>query len=533
MRFLLLLAVAMTAPLPATVYAQPDTAWTRTYDGEAHMDDAAAAIAVDPTGNAYVVGQTTTATATDYLIIKYRPNGDTAWMRTYDGPANGGDAARAVAIDGACNVYVTGSSKGVGTGDDFTTIKYDSVGNQLWVARYTTPGDSCDVAQYVVPGEAGSVYVAGCAGASLYDLDYLMIRYGPTGDTLWVRRFSNDSGSMQCVAGLSVDSAGNVYVTGCDRDGPTAVTVKYDPDGNLVWSSSYTPADVSAIAAGEPELIYVGGSRPCAPPFHSSNVNVIAYNTATGDTAWVSTWDVAAHEDDWIGMLAVAPDGSLYGAGFTVSDTINEDLDYLIIKWQRNGDTAWVRTNPGFYPGGDDELEAIAVDSAGNVYVTGSCCDSAGMPAILTAKYDADGTEEWRVPYRPDAIGYNGHGIALHGTGGSPDVYVVGAMGDSLPYSYDCVTIKYAQPPGIEQSPSGLALPTAPFTTISRGNLLMPSASGAEHLESVLLNVAGRRVATLWPGPNDVSYLSPGVYFVRDAHAQTKALAVRKVVLTE
>lgn len=532
MRFLLLVVSAMTALLPVTVSAQPDTAWTRTYDGEAHRDDFAEAIAVDGAGNAYVAGSVSTAdNHSECLIIKYRPDGDTAWVRTYDGPAHSGAAAGAIAVDGAGNAYVTCASTGAGTGRDLVTIKYDSSGNQQWVARYTTPSDSGEAGLAVALGPAGSVYVAGYAGMWLYDFDYLTIKYGPNGDTLWVRRFSSGGGRMEHVAGLAVDSAGNAFVTGFDRDGPTAVTVKYSPDGDLVWSSSYTPAYALAIAAGEPEHVYVGGFRP-SPPYNNDAV-VITYDAATGDTAWVSTWDGAAHDDDGIEVLAVAPDGSLYGAGSTISDTINWDYDCLTIKWQQNGDTAWVRTNPGIYPGRDDDLGAIALDASGNAYLAGTGEDSSWMPTIVTAKYNADGTEDWRVLYRPDAIGYEAHGIALHDIGGSPDVYVVGVRGTGLPYSYDCVTIKYAQPTGIEQPPSGLALPIAPFATVSRGNLLMPSTPGMGRVESVILNVAGRRVATLLPGPNDVSYLSPGVYFVRDAQAQTQAQAVRKIVLTE
>jgi hypothetical protein len=37
----------------------------------------------------------------------------------------------------------------------------------------------------------------------------------------------------------------------------------------------------------------------------------------------------------------------------------------------------------------------------------------------------------------------------------------------------------------------------------------------------------------LRPGPNDVSRLAPGVYFVIEAQAQAQAQAVHKVVLTD
>jgi hypothetical protein len=43
--------------------------------------------------------------------------------------------------------------------------------------------------------------------------------------------------------------------------------------------------------------------------------------------------------------------------------------------------------------------------------------------------------------------------------------------------------------------------------------------------------MTGRAVMSLRPGTNDVSHLSPGVYFVREAQAQAQAQATRKVVL--
>ena len=46
------------------------------------------------------------------------------------------DVPTAVAADASGNVYVTGNSKGDGTGSDLATIKYDANGLRQWVARY-------------------------------------------------------------------------------------------------------------------------------------------------------------------------------------------------------------------------------------------------------------------------------------------------------------------------------------------------------------------------------------------------------------
>ena len=69
--------------------------------------------------------------------------------------------------------------------------------------------------------------------------------------------------------------------------------------------------------------------------------------------------------------------------------------------------------------------------------------------------------------------------------------------------------------------------------TIVRGVLLLEEGAGTSSSPSWLLDAAGRKVAVLHAGANDVSRLSPGVYFVREeAQASShKPQAVRKVVV--
>jgi len=92
---------------------------------------------------------------------------------------------------------------------------------------------------------------------------------------------------------------------------------------------------------------------------------------------------------------------------------------------------------------------------------------------------------------------------------------------------------------GIEEGPPSAEVRTTNGATIVRGILFLPpdmteirSGISGRVPRPVLLDATGRRVMALRPGANDVSRLSPGVYFVREAQAQAPAQAVRKVVLT-
>jgi len=156
-----ILSVATTAVfLSTSVQAQVTEAWAARYNGPGSGDEARA-LAVYSAGNVYVTGTSDGGTDYDYATIKYDSSGNQLWAARYNGPGNLGDAASALAVDAAGNVYVTGGSNGAGTGDDYATVKYDSNGNQLWAARYNGPGNSIDEARALAVDAAGNVTVNG------------------------------------------------------------------------------------------------------------------------------------------------------------------------------------------------------------------------------------------------------------------------------------------------------------------------------------------------------------------------------------
>lgn len=128
---LLIIALARLSP----AFAQVSEAWVATYNGSAN------AIALDKAGNIYVAGTAKDLdTLEDIITIKYDSNGNQLWVARYNGPGNGWDVARGLAVDTNGNVYVTGSSLGLGTDSDIVTIRYDANGNQVWADRYDRSG---------------------------------------------------------------------------------------------------------------------------------------------------------------------------------------------------------------------------------------------------------------------------------------------------------------------------------------------------------------------------------------------------------
>ena len=221
--------------------------WVARYNGSINRDDYAAAINVDTAGNVYVTGpsyKTWRNRSSDYATIKYDANGNQQWEARYNGPGQDFDVAVAVAVDASGNVYVTGNSKGAGTGSDLATIKYDADGNQLWVTRYNGPANRRDEAHALFVDALGNVYVTGNTKVSLFISDYLTIKYRTNGIRQWVARYNGPVNGDDRAYALALDESGNVYVTG-HSDGFNNTwdyaTIKYSEDIHGCIDLDYSP----------------------------------------------------------------------------------------------------------------------------------------------------------------------------------------------------------------------------------------------------------------------------------------------------
>ena len=158
--------------------------WVRRYDGPttvlASDYDRAAALAVDANGNVFVTGNS----SDDFATVKYSAAGTEMWVRRYNGPAAGGDWATSIAVDGSGNSYVSGSSYGNSTTQyDFATLSYDPSGAVRWTERYNGPGNFYDTPYGIAVHSSGDVYVSGSSGGSGTSDDYTTIKYSPEATT--------------------------------------------------------------------------------------------------------------------------------------------------------------------------------------------------------------------------------------------------------------------------------------------------------------------------------------------------------------
>ncbi|MDQ3021507.1 MAG: SBBP repeat-containing protein [Bacteroidota bacterium] len=427
------------------------------YNGTGNGNDFAYSLAVDGLGNVYVTGKSTgSGTGYDYATIKYNSSGAQQWIQIYNGPGNGSDYAHSLAVDGSGNVYVTGTCEGNGTGRDYATIKYNSSGDSLWVSIYNgDPGIGQDNAPSLAVDGSGNVYVTGVSNASQSGLmDYATIKYNSSGIQQWVQRYNGPGNLEDYASSLAVDGSGNVYVTGASATtGPIGdyATIKYNSSGVPQWVQRYGPADINSIppslAVDSSGNVYVTGESVGSGSV--GDYATIKYNSS-GDSLWVARYNGPGNSSDGASSIAIDDSGNVYVTGYSCRYFGGVDAEYATIKYNSSGVQQWIQR----YTTSENDHEyphSLAVDGSGNVYVTGFSRRGT-IYDYATIKYNSSGVQQWVQRYNGPGNWYNAAcALAVDSSG---NVYVTGwSYGSGTGYDY--ATIKYSQAEGIA-APSNL-----------------------------------------------------------------------------
>ena len=257
--------------------------WQVAYNAGTANEDGLS-VTVGDSGNVYVSGSTasTGSTYVDMLLIKINSSGITQWGRTYAGVGIGVDEAFSVATGDSGNVYITGNSYGgTGTNYDVTTIKYGLDGTRKWVVKYDPP--EYQRGAKILTDDSGYVYVMAKTG------DYTVIKYGSDGEEIWTSHYNGPHNYIDEPNDMCMDSHGNLYVTGYVEDTtaadgsfyPRTTTVKYSPQGAIVWSIIDTEYSTTwGVTCDNNGNVYVTGDISAGTS--GTQIQTIAYSSSIG-----------------------------------------------------------------------------------------------------------------------------------------------------------------------------------------------------------------------------------------------------------
>ncbi|PKN88825.1 MAG: hypothetical protein CVU51_03120 [Deltaproteobacteria bacterium HGW-Deltaproteobacteria-1] len=263
---------------------------------------------------------------------------------------------------------------------------------------------------------------------------------------------SSDYDNPQAIA---IDTGGNVYVTGRsdatwgtplhafsgDQGDQNSFVLKLNSSGAYQWHAFYGTGEGNGIAVDTAGNVYVTGSsyETWGIPLHEHSVGyadifvlklnssgAYQWHTFYGSTPWDQSPDQGS-------SIAVDTGGNIYVTGWSRwtwgtplhAYSGNGGYDIFVLKLNSGGAYQWNT----FYGSSEyDYPAAIAVDTAGNVYVTGSSYETWGTPLhsfdsdslsnFFVLKLNSSGAYQWNTFYR-----YSSRGIAVDTSG---NVYVTG-----------------------------------------------------------------------------------------------------------
>jgi hypothetical protein len=358
---------------------------------------------------------------------------------TYVGGA-GEDEAFAIALDGSGNAYITGQTKslsfgGKPAGPTFNVFvtKVNSTGTALVYTDILAAiggGGSCSVSgtgscsgNAIAVDSTGSAYVAGSATAGFPTLSAFQTSFGGGASDAFVLKL-NSSGTLMystylggggddIANAIAVDGSGNAYIAGGTQ------SANFPLKSAFQSSHSGDDAFVTKLASIGTSLVYstyLGGSSA---------------NVATG---------IALDSSNNAYVAGITDSNDFPTTSGVVQATYGLAEDGFVTEVKADG-SAWVYSTYLGGSGRDDAL-AIAVDAAGEAYVTGSTSSSnfptanaaqnalGGNSAtnVFVAKLSTGGTAFVFSTYYGGNLDDAGAGIALDSFG---DAYVTGTATSS------------------------------------------------------------------------------------------------------
>ncbi|HMS66176.1 MAG TPA: SBBP repeat-containing protein, partial [Ignavibacteria bacterium] len=429
--------------------AQVTQQWIATYNPFGNEDDAVA-LAVDDSRNVYVTGTSYgTGSDFDFATVKYNSSGIEQWAQRFNGAGNNIDRASSMTLDGAGNIYVAGGSTGINSRIVMTAVKYNPSGIQLYVLTYSGTASKGDFANSISVYGSGIVFMAGESENMKTFTDYTTIKYNSFGSQQWVRTYNGVDNLDDHLYAMTVDAAGNSYVTGVSSQGTTNaydyLTIKYNSSGDEQWIKNYNdPSDgfdfASSVAVDIQGNVYVTGASYGVGADY--DIATIKYSS-TGMQEWVRRYNGSGNDRDAGLIVKTDNSGNVYVGGYsTGSGTAS---DYTLLKYNSSGNLLWINRFNG-QANDNDILKSMVIDSSGNVYVTGYCKNAGTLDDYTTIKYSSDGVQEWIQTFNGSSNSEDkACSLALDNQG---SVYVTGSSINSNG-DKDYITIKYSQTTGV------------------------------------------------------------------------------------
>lgn len=277
----------------------------------------------------------------------------------------------------------------------------------------------------------GNAYVTGYIRVDGQWNNVWVRKYDHNGKIEWTDTYNGLANNNDEGRGIAVDKDGNSYVAGTSVVGSkqNLWVRKYSPNGKTMWTDdTYSAGAGNGITVDKDGNAYVVGETT------SASILTRKYDT-NGNTLWTQTYDSPVKGETYLNRgygIAVDDAGNAYVTGYTQNYVYkNQGKDLWVGKYNTKGKLLWTDIYNGTVnqPNKPDDIGyGITVDDIGNAYVSGITNASFPSPyggEMLVRKYDTKGKSLWTQTYHTSNYNEYARGIALDK---KDNVYVIGTI---------------------------------------------------------------------------------------------------------
>ncbi|MBI5471920.1 MAG: SBBP repeat-containing protein [Ignavibacteriae bacterium] len=210
------------------------------------------------------------------------------------------------------------------------------------------------------------------------------------------------------------------------------------------WVATFAAGLVERSDIARATTVDARDGSVCVTGTSGSEQITIKYSP-NGDTLWMASFGGGESNSSAV-AIAVDSAGSVFVTG---NNSTPLGTSFRTVKYTSLGVLQWEAYYAGPRASTFNSVVALAVDRSGNAYITGRIYAASGQsyPEIATVKYDVNGAQVWVARYT--ATGGSAVPVANY-IDNAGNVYVSGSIHVPASSSADYLTIKYS-PQGTEQ----------------------------------------------------------------------------------
>ena len=291
------------------------------------------------------------------------------------------------------------------------TQKFAPDGTLLWTRPFDIPGDHTLMRWLATDSEDNVLrggYHEGPNGG------YLAVKYDPDGNLLWSTLATTIGTGAEAIR-CEVDELDNLYVFGEAFQGFTKrwLTIKFAPDGQILWHHWGLVGEPVAMDVKDGQVVLTG--EPGGGDFYTTSLDY------DGNERWSAQYQPASSGPF---DVTIGPDGQVAVCGWGMTPTPMQSAG-TVVQYDSFGNQDWAALyNSPF--GGIEIFRRVAYTPSGEVVAVGYGLQSSDAWSVL--KLDPAGGVLWSFLY--DNVTHTGWEEARSVTVGPTGAIYVGGLSD-------------------------------------------------------------------------------------------------------